>query len=80
LKLKVKDPLSGFFMLKRSFFDAHKDKLSLVGSKILMDLLMSSQTSVRFKEVPISFKPRFKGYSKHHWLLVWQNCLVAMRK
>jgi dolichol-phosphate mannosyltransferase len=80
LKARVKDPLSGFFMFRRLFFETNKLKLSAKGSKILMDLLMSAGKQVRFKEIPITFKPRFKGHSKHSWSLVWANCQVVIQK
>ena len=79
LGFQVKDPLSGFFMVRRSFFETVKAKLSTEGSKILMDIVLSSEGAV-IKEIPICFKPRFKGHSKHNWRLVWQNCTIAIDK
>jgi dolichol-phosphate mannosyltransferase len=60
----VTDPMSGFFMLKRSVFDAAVRRLSQEGYKILLDILASSPAPVRIKEVPYVFGLRQHGESK----------------
>ena len=41
LKVPISDPMSGFFMLRRDVFRAAVHNLSVVGFKILIDLLVS---------------------------------------
>ena len=58
------DPLSGFFMVRRSFFDQVAHRLSGRGFKILVDLLASAPGGVRFAELPFHFRGRLHGASK----------------
>ena len=58
------DPMSGFFMLKRSAFDASVRRLSQEGYKILLDIVASSPASARIKELPYVFGLRQHGESK----------------
>jgi dolichol-phosphate mannosyltransferase len=58
------DPMSGFFMLRRSFLEQTVRRLSGHGFKILLDLFASSPREVRFAEVPYTFRQRHAGESK----------------
>src|SRR3972149_3086151 len=49
LNQSISDPLSGFFMLRRSFFEKVMHKLSGRGFKILLDILVSASGDVRFR-------------------------------
>jgi dolichol-phosphate mannosyltransferase len=60
----VTDPLSGFFMVRRRFFDQVAHRLSGRGFKILVDLLASAPGRVRFVELPFHFRRRLHGASK----------------
>jgi dolichol-phosphate mannosyltransferase len=60
----LSDPMSGFFMLRRSFVERAVRKLSGHGFKILLDLFASSPCEVRFAEVPYKFRQRHAGESK----------------
>ena len=62
--LKVKDPLSGFFLVRKDFFDRSVGQLSGKGFKILLDLLLSSPVPPKFQELPYPFRPRRYGNSK----------------
>jgi dolichol-phosphate mannosyltransferase len=64
LKTKLSDPLSGFFMLRRDVVDRAAHKLSPQGFKILLDVLASSPSPLRIREIPLSFRPRLHGESK----------------
>ena len=59
---EVKDPESGFFLVKRSQVLSISNKLKLEGFKFLLELL--SVGSFRFKEVPYTFRSRKYGESK----------------
>ncbi len=58
------DTMSGFFMIRRSTFDAAVRQLSGQGFKILLDILASSPTPPRVKELPYTFGIRQHGESK----------------
>ncbi|MDX2149380.1 MAG: glycosyltransferase family 2 protein [Bryobacteraceae bacterium] len=60
----VSDPMSGFFVVDRRFLNEVVHALSLVGFKILVDLLASSERPVRIAEVPYTFRERAHGQSK----------------
>lgn len=63
-KHDLSDPMSGFFMLTRSFFAEAMRGATAVGFKILLDLVASSPRPVRFTEVPYRFRLREAGESK----------------
>jgi dolichol-phosphate mannosyltransferase len=63
-KHDLSDPMSGYFMLTRDFFDKVMRRTTGVGFKILLDLVASSPRPVRFAEVPYVFQPRQRGESK----------------
>lgn len=60
----LKDPMSGFFVLRRPFLDATVHRLSGVGFKILLDLFASAEREVKFREIPYRFGSRIHGSSK----------------
>lgn len=60
----LSDPMSGYFVLRRAFFDQTVRRLSGQGFKILLDLFASAPEPVRFAEVPYSFGRRHSGESK----------------
>jgi dolichol-phosphate mannosyltransferase len=64
LKVRLSDPLSGFFVLERRFFTEVAHSLSGQGFKILLDILLSAGRPVRFREVPVDFRKRHTGASK----------------
>ncbi len=64
LKVRLSDPMSGFFMLRREIIDAVAPRLSQQGFKILLDIVASSNTSLRIEEVPYVFGRRLHGDSK----------------
>jgi dolichol-phosphate mannosyltransferase len=64
LRAEVTDPVSGFFMVKRSIFDEAAPRLSDQGFKILFDLIASRGTQARILELPYSFSARQAGESK----------------
>ena len=80
LRADLHDPMSGFFMLKRSFFDRVVHRLSGKGFKILFDIFISSPEPVVFKELPFEFKKRLAGRSKLSTLVVWEYFLLLADK
>jgi dolichol-phosphate mannosyltransferase len=63
-RCELSDPMSGYFILTRSFLSLVVRRLSGVGFKILVDMLASSPRPVRLKEVPYKFRKRLHGESK----------------
>jgi dolichol-phosphate mannosyltransferase len=70
VRAKLSDPISGFFMVRREFFEATVRDLSGLGFKILLDLLASAPRPARLAEVPYRFRPRAHGQSKLDALIV----------
>lgn len=70
VRARLSDPMSGFFMIRREFFDVTVRHLSGLGFKILLDLLASAPRPARFAEVPYRFRPRAHGQSKLDTLIV----------
>ena len=63
-KCQLSDPMSGFFILRRSFLMEVVHDLRGEGFKILVDLLASAHRPVRLAEVGYTFKTRAHGESK----------------
>ena len=63
-KTRLSDPMSGFFMLKRSYLLEVVRSLSTTGFKILVDLVASADREVHIVEVPYEFRMREHGESK----------------
>ncbi len=63
-RCEISDPMSGFFMLRRSFFMEVVRDLEGGGFKILVDLLASARREVRVGEVGYAFGSRRHGESK----------------
>jgi dolichol-phosphate mannosyltransferase len=64
LHTPVSDPMSGFFLVERSFLEEVIYRTSGVGFKVLVDLLASARRPVRLAEVPYAFRLREHGHSK----------------
>jgi dolichol-phosphate mannosyltransferase len=76
----VSDPMSGFFMLRRSVVDANVRGLSAVGFKILLDILATADRSLVVREVPYSFRSRFAGESKLDSMVMWEFGMLLADK
>jgi dolichol-phosphate mannosyltransferase len=63
-RAELSDPMSGYFVVDRAFFEETVRRLSAHGFKILLDLFASSPRRVRFAEVPYRFRARAHGESK----------------
>ena len=64
LRVKVADPMSGFFMIRRDRFEQLAPQLSTQGFKILLDIVATARGHLRIKEIPYSFAARLHGESK----------------
>ncbi len=70
LRVRLSDPLSGFFMLRRDRFDALAGQLSTQGFKILLDIVATARGSLTVAEIPFVFRERVAGASKLDRLVV----------
>jgi dolichol-phosphate mannosyltransferase len=59
----LKDPMAGFFALKRSTFEQGQDTLNPIGYKIGLELLVKCNCK-KVREIPIHFEDRKLGHSK----------------
>ena len=64
LGVRVTDPLSGLFMMRRSWFEHVRPRLSGVGFKILVDVIASGARPPRTAETPTRLRERAGGASK----------------
>tara|TARA_B100000700_G_scaffold313086_1_gene397572 strand:+ start:447 stop:1157 length:711 start_codon:yes stop_codon:yes gene_type:complete len=60
----IKDPLSGFFMIKTSIFKSISKKIDTEGFKILLTILVLLNKRIKTKEIQINFFSRKFGKSK----------------
>jgi dolichol-phosphate mannosyltransferase len=58
------DPMSGFFVVRRSFLDRVVRRLYGRGFKILLDLIAAARGQVRVAELPYRMRSRQRGESK----------------
>ena len=80
-RVAMSDPMSGFFMMKREVFDQVSNKLSAVGFKIMMDLVINHRGKLSVMEVPYTMRARHEGESKLDWAVAFEYVamLVSLR-
>jgi dolichol-phosphate mannosyltransferase len=62
--VEMTDPMSGFFMVRREIIDDVAPRLSHQGFKILLDIVLSTSSEIRIREIPYAFRKRHAGDSK----------------
>ena len=80
LKVGVKDPMSGFFLIRREVLEGAVTDLSGIGFKIMLDIFASSPKPLRFIEVPYEFRTRLAGESKLDSAAVWDYLMMLLDK
>jgi dolichol-phosphate mannosyltransferase len=80
LGVKLSDPMSGYFAVRRDVFERVAPRLTGQGFKILLDLLLSAPERLRVTEVPVQFRARQAGESKLDVLVVAQFAGVLIEK
>jgi dolichol-phosphate mannosyltransferase len=86
--IRLSDPMSGFFLIRREVFADVAPTLSRDGFKILLDLIVSvtrfrsseSAKDLRISEVPYEFRARHSGESKLTALVVVQFLGLLLSK
>ena len=80
LRVPVSDPMSGFFMLTRDYFESVVYRLSGKGFKILLDILVSADRPVEVTEIPYTMRQRDRGESKLNAMVVWEFMSLFVEK
>jgi dolichol-phosphate mannosyltransferase len=76
----LKDPMSGFFLVRSEVIQENVRRLTGVGFKILLDIFSAAQRPLRFRELPFSFRQRQAGTSKLDHAVVWEYLLMLIQK
>lgn len=79
-RVRLSDPMSGFFMVRAEIVDRAAPRLSTQGFKILLDLLASSPVPVAVREIPFVFGKRMHGESKLDALIVLEYLSLLCAK
>jgi dolichol-phosphate mannosyltransferase len=79
LGIAPRDPLSGFFVLRRSVYEAVGANLTPRGWKILLDILTRAPWA-HVAEIPFTFGPRRHGHTKMNGRVItaWLRQLAAL--
>jgi dolichol-phosphate mannosyltransferase len=80
LRAELSDPMSGFFMLRRSALEESVRNLSTIGFKLLLDIFASSPRPLRFIELPYEFRARRAGESKMDSHAAWDYAMLVIDK
>lgn len=76
----LKDPMSGFFMLRAPVFREVLPRLSAVGFKLLLDIFASAGRPLRFVELPYTFRERTSGDSKLDRMIAFEYLIMLYDK
>jgi len=68
--VRLHDPLSGCFAIRRDMFDRIAPRLAGIGPKLLPDILLATP-DLRVRELPLAFSPRLCGDSKASPRAAW---------
>jgi dolichol-phosphate mannosyltransferase len=75
-KLRAKDPMSGFFLVRRRCLPQTDFQKS--GFKLLLEILVRGNID-SVKEVPFAFGLRYRGASKANFRVAWDYALLLLR-
>ncbi|EPG66558.1 GtrA-like protein [Leptospira wolffii serovar Khorat str. Khorat-H2] len=64
LPIRISDPMSGFFAIRREVFFKSGEKINPGGFKILLELIGRYEGDLKIKEVPFHFRRRLHGETK----------------
>tara|TARA_B100001179_G_C18587400_1_gene402900 strand:+ start:660 stop:1757 length:1098 start_codon:yes stop_codon:yes gene_type:complete len=80
LGIRLKDPLSGFFIIKRDYLNKYINKLSGLGFKILLDIVSLNPKKIKFQELAFHFKKRSHGESKLDALVIFEFLVLLLNR
>jgi dolichol-phosphate mannosyltransferase len=72
LPVRLTDPMSGFFVLRRDLFERLAPRLTGQGFKILLDIVLTAPVGLQVTEIPSRFRERVTGESKLDILVLAQ--------
>jgi dolichol-phosphate mannosyltransferase len=75
-KLRAKDPMSGYFMVRRRCLPQTEFQKS--GFKLLLEILVRGRMQ-SVKEVPFAFGLRYRGASKANFKVAWDYAMLLAR-
>jgi dolichol-phosphate mannosyltransferase len=78
LTRELTDPMSGFFMVRRTFLDRVVRRLYGRGFKILLDLIAAARGGVRIVELPYHMRSRRRGESKLSARVAAEFCILIL--
>ncbi len=70
--VRLSDPMSGFFMMRRTLFQEVNSRLSGHGTKILLDIVTAARRPLHCAELPLRFRERLSGESKLDAQVLWE--------
>lgn len=79
-RVRLSDPMSGFFMMRRTLFHEVSRRLSGHGTKILLDIVTSTQRPLQCAELPLRFRERLSGESKLDAQVMWEFLYLLGQK
>ena len=79
-KKKTTDPMSGFFVVKKTVFIRSKKKLYGKGFKILFDIIYSSNKNIKVNDYSIKFDSRKNNKSKMSLKILFHIFLLVIQK
>jgi dolichol-phosphate mannosyltransferase len=74
--IRAKDPMSGFFLVRRKCLDRIQFQPS--GFKLLLEILVRGRIR-SVEEVPFAFGSRYRGASKANFRVAWDYGLLLVR-
>lgn len=77
---KLTDPMSGFFITRRSTFSQLAPHLSHNGYKIMLDLVSGLPDKNAILEFPLIFRSRHTGQSKMDFRVLWELLLIFIQR
>ncbi len=78
-RVKVSDPLGGFFAMRADLYASIRSSLRPTGFKILLEILANVPPSTRVSEIPLIFRMRLHGHSKLSMKVHCQFLLQVLR-
>lgn len=80
LRLKFNDIMSGFFMVRREVVENIAPQLSPAGFKILLDIMTTGGSDLKYEEIGYHFRSRSRGDSKLDVLVVFDFLGLLLNK
>ncbi len=79
-RVSLSDPMSGFFMMRRTLFQEVYSRLSGQGTKILLDVVTATRRPLQCAELPLRFRERLNGESKLDAQVMWEFLYLLGQK